>query len=270
MRPCGTPTETPLFQHGHSLLPVTDCQLLCSGRWPSKLKKVNFVLSVLLKRADWREVPPSIGRDSWGDLVRLNKLDRKFFLQRYLWSPEQIEMKFLSAEISMESLASLFLGPWSPNFWLTQASTQLVSIHISFEKYENLLFLSIRSTQTTFPDCLSTQCHFDQHRGFFLSLDKFANLVKPRSVASLELPPMSWTMIVWVRRGLRRPRERLVVMFFKVKQWFFIVGDSPICLLALSSICRGCMANQLKKLLTFFAQRASSLLPSKWHFDWRE
>ena len=53
MKPCGTPTETPLFQHGRSLLPVTDCQLLCSGRWPSKLKiKENFFLLVLLKQAD--------------------------------------------------------------------------------------------------------------------------------------------------------------------------------------------------------------------------
>ena len=84
--------------------------------------------------------------------------------------------------------------------------------------------LSIRSTQTTFPHCLSTQCHVKQHRGIIAGLNKLANLVKPRSVASLELPPMSWTMIVWVRRGLRRPRERLVVMFSKNKQ-FFIGGD---------------------------------------------
>ena len=119
-----------------------------------------------------------------------------------------------------------------------------------------IFLLSIRSTQTTFPHCLSTQCHFDQHRGFFLSLDKFANLVKPRSVASLELPPMSWTMIVWARRGLRRPRERLVVIFFKIKQLFFIGGDSLICLLALSSICRRCMANQLKNCLLFFCTKS--------------
>ena len=102
--------------------------------------KENFVLSVLLKRADWREVPPSIGRDSWGDLVSRNKSDWKFFLQRYLWSPKQIKLKFLSAEISMESLASLFLGPWSPNFWLTQASTQLVSIHIIREIWKSSFF----------------------------------------------------------------------------------------------------------------------------------
>ena len=103
-------------------------------------KKVNFIFSVLLKQADWREVPPSIGRDSWGDLVTQNKLDWEFFLQRYLWSPKQIKLKFLSAEISMESLASLFLGPWSPNSWLTQASTQLVSIHIIWEIWKSSFF----------------------------------------------------------------------------------------------------------------------------------
>ena len=128
-----------------------------------------------------------------------------------------------------------------------------------------IFFLSIRSTQTTFPHCLSTQCHVNQHRGIIAGLNKLANLVKPRSVESLELPPMSWTMIVWVRRGLRRPRERLVIMFSKIKQ-LFIVGDFLICMVALSSICRRCMANQLKKLLTFFAQRACLVL-SKCHFD---
>ena len=66
---------------------------------------------------------------------------------------------------------------------------------------------------------------------------------------------MSWTMIVWVRRGLRRLRERFVIMFSKIKQ-FFIGGDFLICLLALSSICRQCMANQLKKLLTFFCTKS--------------
>ena len=134
MKLCGTPTETPLFQHGRSLLPVTDCQLLCSGRWPSKLKKrENFVLSVLLKRADWREVPPSIGRDSWGDLVSQNILNWKFFspkisnwnfcLQRYLWSPWHL----------------CFWVPGHPTSdWHKQVHNWWV--YISFEKYENHLF----------------------------------------------------------------------------------------------------------------------------------
>ena len=129
-----------------------------------------------------------------------------------------------------------------------------------------IFLLSIRSTQTTFPYCLSTQCHVDQHRGIFAGLKILAKLVKPRSVESLELPPMSWTMIAWVRRGLRRPRERLLIMFFKIKYRFFIGGNSFICKLALSSICRQCVANQLKKLLTFFAQRACLVL-SKRYFD---
>ena len=51
MRHCAIPTETPLYQHGHLLLPVMDCQPSCS---------------VLLKRAGWREVQPSAGQGSWG------------------------------------------------------------------------------------------------------------------------------------------------------------------------------------------------------------
>ena len=88
-------------------------------------------------------------------LVETSRLKRSatFNWTRFLrWSsqPEHVELKvffskdiklkFLSAEISMESLASLFLGPWSPNFWLTQASTQLVSIHIIWEIWKSFSF----------------------------------------------------------------------------------------------------------------------------------
>ena len=134
MRLCGTPTETPLFQHGRSLLPVTDCQLLCSGRWPSKLKKSKLCSFSLVETSRLKRSATF----NWTRFLRWSSQLEQVGLEVFV--SKDIELKFLSAEISMESLASLFLGPWSPNFWLTQASTQLVSIHIIWEIWKSSFF----------------------------------------------------------------------------------------------------------------------------------
>ena len=196
-------------------------------------------------------------------VVGQNILNWKFFLQRY-----QIEI-FVCRDIY--GVLGIFVFGSLVTQLLTDTSKYTIGEYTYHLRNMKIIFvLSVRSTQTTFPHCLSTQCHFDQHRGIFVSLNKFANLVKLRSVASLELSPMSWTMIAWVRRGLGRPRERLVIMFSKIKQWFFILVVIPSFAWSPSlAFAVDVWQTSWKKCFPFFAQRACLVL-SKWHFDWRE